>query len=198
MAADVVKLDSAKTVEGGDIAIKTMNGGVMVNNAHVTKADIVATQRRDPRDRHGAPAEVKVDRMHLLTGATGYVGGRLLRRLERDGVAVRCLCRNPEALGWRVGSRHRSGAGRPARAGVSGGGIFGSGYSFLSSPFHECRRRSSKPRSAGGREFRARRRARRECGASSIWAGWRTAKGSRRICAAGPRRARYCAPAAFR
>ncbi len=40
--------------------------------------------------------------MHLLTGATGYVGGRLLRRLERDSLAVRCLCRNPEALGWRV------------------------------------------------------------------------------------------------
>src|SRR5579862_2864317 len=40
--------------------------------------------------------------MHLLTGATGYVGGRLLRRLERDGSAVRCLCRNPEALAWRV------------------------------------------------------------------------------------------------
>ena len=40
--------------------------------------------------------------MHLLTGATGYVGGRLLRRLELDRLAVRCLCRNPEALGWRV------------------------------------------------------------------------------------------------
>lgn len=40
--------------------------------------------------------------MHLLTGATGYIGGRLLKRLERDGSAVRCLCRHPEALGWRV------------------------------------------------------------------------------------------------
>src|SRR5690348_14214085 len=40
--------------------------------------------------------------MYLLTGATGYIGGRLLRRLERDGSAVRCLCRNPEALDWRV------------------------------------------------------------------------------------------------
>jgi len=40
--------------------------------------------------------------MHLLTGATGYIGGRLLRRLERDGSAVRCLCRNPEALAWRM------------------------------------------------------------------------------------------------
>ncbi len=41
--------------------------------------------------------------MYLLTGATGYVGGRLLRRLEQSGMAVRCLCRNPEALRRRVG-----------------------------------------------------------------------------------------------
>jgi len=40
MAQDVVKLDSAKTVEGQSISIKTMEGGVMVNNAHVIKADI--------------------------------------------------------------------------------------------------------------------------------------------------------------
>ena len=40
--------------------------------------------------------------MHLLTGATGYIGGRLLRRLESSGEAVRCLCRNPEALEGRV------------------------------------------------------------------------------------------------
>jgi uncharacterized protein YbjT (DUF2867 family) len=31
----------------------------------------------------------------LLTGATGYVGGRLLRRLEADGLPVRCLVRRP-------------------------------------------------------------------------------------------------------
>ncbi len=40
--------------------------------------------------------------MILLTGATGYIGGRLLKRLERDGQAVRCLCRNPEPLRYRV------------------------------------------------------------------------------------------------
>jgi uncharacterized protein YbjT (DUF2867 family) len=34
----------------------------------------------------------------LLTGATGYVGGRLLRALEQEGRRVRCLVRHPEAL----------------------------------------------------------------------------------------------------
>ena len=43
MSQDVVKLHSAKTVEGETIAIKTMNGSVMINNARVTKADIVAS-----------------------------------------------------------------------------------------------------------------------------------------------------------
>lgn len=39
----------------------------------------------------------------LLTGATGYVGGRLLPLLEGRGVAVRCLARNPDTLRSRVG-----------------------------------------------------------------------------------------------
>ena len=43
IAQDVVKLHSAKTVEGQTITIKTMNGGVMVNNAHVIKTDIAAS-----------------------------------------------------------------------------------------------------------------------------------------------------------
>jgi uncharacterized surface protein with fasciclin (FAS1) repeats len=43
MSQELVKLDSAKTVEGGSIAIQTMDGGVMVNNAHVTQADIAAS-----------------------------------------------------------------------------------------------------------------------------------------------------------
>ncbi len=33
------------------------------------------------------------------------MGGRLLRRLERDGLALRCLCRNPEVLRGRVNAR---------------------------------------------------------------------------------------------
>ncbi len=43
MAEDVVKLHSAKTVEGGEIAIKNASDGVMVNNAFVTTADIAAS-----------------------------------------------------------------------------------------------------------------------------------------------------------
>lgn len=43
-------------------------------------------------------------RMILLTGATGYVGGRLLRALEQRGFRVRCLARNPERLRGRVAS----------------------------------------------------------------------------------------------
>jgi uncharacterized protein YbjT (DUF2867 family)/ligand-binding SRPBCC domain-containing protein len=34
----------------------------------------------------------------LLTGATGYIGGRLLRRFEEGGRAVRCLVREPARL----------------------------------------------------------------------------------------------------
>jgi uncharacterized protein YbjT (DUF2867 family) len=34
----------------------------------------------------------------LLTGASGYIGGRLLRRFEEGGHAVRCLARQPETV----------------------------------------------------------------------------------------------------
>jgi len=43
MAQDVMGLHSAKTVEGQNVTIETMNGGVMVDNAHVIKTDIVAS-----------------------------------------------------------------------------------------------------------------------------------------------------------
>jgi uncharacterized protein YbjT (DUF2867 family) len=41
----------------------------------------------------------------LLTGASGYVGGRLLRRLESSNRPLRCLTRRPAVLRERVG-RH--------------------------------------------------------------------------------------------
>jgi len=47
----------------------------------------------------------------LLTGATGYVGGRLMRRLESEGRALRCLVRRPEQF------RGRAAAGTEIAAG---------------------------------------------------------------------------------
>src|SRR6266705_152673 len=41
----------------------------------------------------------------LLTGATGYVGGRLLRKLEESGRPVRCMVRRPEALSGRAAAQ---------------------------------------------------------------------------------------------
>jgi uncharacterized protein YbjT (DUF2867 family) len=45
------------------------------------------------------------DRVVLLTGATGYIGGRLLSRLEAGDVHVRCLSRRPDVLAGRIGPR---------------------------------------------------------------------------------------------
>lgn len=41
----------------------------------------------------------------LLTGSTGYVGGRLIPLLETRDVALRCLARNPEKLRSHVNAR---------------------------------------------------------------------------------------------
>ncbi len=38
----------------------------------------------------------------LLTGASGYVGGRLLERLQNDGLPFRCLSRKPDFLRQRL------------------------------------------------------------------------------------------------
>lgn len=48
------------------------------------------------------PIEPKPTPRILLTGATGYIGGRLLRRLEEAKSCVRCLTRHPETLIHRV------------------------------------------------------------------------------------------------
>jgi uncharacterized protein YbjT (DUF2867 family) len=47
---------------------------------------------------------VRRDETILLTGASGYIGGRLLHGLESSGRPVRCLTRRPEILQGRVGT----------------------------------------------------------------------------------------------
>ncbi len=72
-----------------------------------------------PELAHGVP-------QILLTGGTGYIGGRLLKALEASGRAVRCLTRRPEFLRAREGPRTEVVAGdclarstlAPAMAGV--------------------------------------------------------------------------------
>lgn len=57
--------------------------------------------------QHGVQGsgDVDTDRPFvLLTGASGYVGSRLLPRLVESGCRVRCLARNPEKLQNEVGA----------------------------------------------------------------------------------------------
>lgn len=42
MAEDVVKLNAAKTLQGGDVTVSTAGGGVSINNAKVVAADVKA------------------------------------------------------------------------------------------------------------------------------------------------------------
>ena len=43
MAAQVVKLKAAKTVQGGSVAVSTEGGGVRIDGAKVVKTDIETT-----------------------------------------------------------------------------------------------------------------------------------------------------------
>jgi len=43
------------------------------------------------------------NKLIMLTGATGYIGGRLLQMLEQHGYRVRCMARRPENLVPRAG-----------------------------------------------------------------------------------------------
>ena len=75
----------------------------------------------------------------LLTGATGYVGGRLLEALEEQGRDLRCLARRPEFLRARVASS-------TSDIGGGSGNIFTIGGGSSASP---SRRNTSKRPEAG-------------------------------------------------
>ena len=76
----------------------------------------------------------------LLTGPTGYVGGRLLRVLESTGNHVRCLSRHPETLNQRVANEvEPSGLGSLIRqtAIFDPVGLFGQLYWYFLYPVHQ-------------------------------------------------------------
>ena len=81
---------------GGDTRRETPPGRhppVLVRRAPV------ALRPMSPRQAGGIyPRCMPSERLILLTGATGYVGGRLLHALEARGERVRCLSRRPEYL----------------------------------------------------------------------------------------------------
>ena len=58
-----------------------------------------------PRISKTTQRELKEKNLVLLTGATGYVGGRLLQALEESQYHLRCLVRRPELLRPRVDSK---------------------------------------------------------------------------------------------
>ena len=68
--------------------------------------------------------------MILLTGATGYIGGRLLPALESRGEKVRCLVRHPSYLKTRVGPGTEVVKGDLCNQGSIGGSLEGVDTAF--------------------------------------------------------------------
>ena len=89
MAADVAKLTSAKAVSGDTLTIAAARRRRDDRQGQGREGRHRRQQRRHPRDRHGHPAEGQLvgsmGATILLTGATGHIGGRLLRLLEEGG-----------------------------------------------------------------------------------------------------------------
>ena len=78
----------------------------------------------------------------LLTGATGYIGGRLVPRLLEAGHRVRCLARDPARLaGPGLVATRGSGGGRLSAAGDPVGGHAGCGRRVLPRSQHGGRTR---------------------------------------------------------
>ena len=50
------------------------------------------------------PRDTKQQKRVLIAGATGYIGGRLVKALEARGDPIRCIARRPEFLASRVSS----------------------------------------------------------------------------------------------
>ncbi|MEE4311400.1 MAG: SDR family oxidoreductase [candidate division KSB1 bacterium] len=61
----------------------------------------------------------------LLTGATGYIGGRLLRKLKEEDYYVRCMTRRPQALDHQLDDRTTVVYGDPLkRDSLENGNVF--------------------------------------------------------------------------
>jgi uncharacterized protein YbjT (DUF2867 family) len=100
----------------------------------------------------------------LLTGATGYVGGRLLRKLEAAGRPVRCMVRRPEALSGRTAEQTEIVHGDVLEPDSLHGALAGVTNAYYlvhsmagSEPFAGADRRGAENFAAAARENRVRR-----------------------------------------
>jgi len=82
---------------------------VLLSNHTLLRADYVNVRHQDS-EAHSAESVMTtstttfiVTQRVLLTRATGYIGGRLLKSLEKRGCRVRCLARRPAALKAKAG-----------------------------------------------------------------------------------------------
>jgi len=64
---------------------------------------VTTPEARPENSSTGIPAAVPGTSLILLTGASGYIGGRLLPSLENQGYRLRCVARHPEILRPKVG-----------------------------------------------------------------------------------------------
>ena len=70
----------------------------MINHAHVVRTGGAVSPGASVNNTEPALQNSNATPTILIAGATGYVGGRLLKRLEKAGQRVRCLARRPESL----------------------------------------------------------------------------------------------------
>ena len=75
----------------------------------------------------------------LLTGASGYIGGRLLPSLENQGYRLRCLARRPEILTPKVSPSTEVVAGDVLDRASLDNALRGSRRRLLYGPLHELR-----------------------------------------------------------
>ena len=178
-------LAAAGAVQPRPVAPDPPAGGDTSHNGSQSSA-AAHTSRRD---EHG---------ITLITGATGYVGGRLVPRLLEQGhTRARARARPVAPRGPRLGAGGAGGARRPSERRRRGRGPGRRRCRLLPRAQHGRRPRLPRPRRRRRRRPSAAPPPPQACGASSTWAVSAipppTCPGT---CARGTRRARPCARAA--
>ncbi|MEA2474708.1 MAG: hypothetical protein QOE06_2623 [Thermoleophilaceae bacterium] len=109
--------------------------------------------------------------MELVTGATGYVGGRLVERLAREGRAVRAMAREPSRLELPEGVAAGAAAVEPVRADVLSGEGVAAALEGVSAAYYLVHSMEAGDEDFATRDRRAARnfaRAAREAGVEKV------------------------------